>query len=120
MDSPALISAVKELFEEALAVVVPAGIPTQLAMVAPTDQKNAQLGDYQCNNAMALFGMCKKLGADNPFKSPRAVAEAILAALPENELIKKTDIAGPGFINVTLNDSLLATTAAPIRWNCVQ
>lgn len=114
MDSPALISAVKELFEEALAAVVPAGIPTQLAMVAPTDQKNAQLGDYQCNNAMALFGMCKKLGADNPFKSPRAVAEAILAALPENELIKKTDIAGPGFINVTLNDSLLATTAARI------
>ena len=113
-DSSSILLSVKELFAEALDAVVPASIGKQEPMVTPTDAKNAHLGDYQCNNAMAVFGMCKKLGAENPFKNPRVVSEAILAALPENDVIAKTDIAGPGFINVTVHDASLASTVGRV------
>ncbi|MGH8673986.1 MAG: arginine--tRNA ligase, partial [Burkholderiales bacterium] len=48
-------------------------------------------GDFACNIAMRL---AKSLRAN-----PRKLAEQIVAALPKNELIERTEIAGPGFIN---------------------
>jgi len=36
---------------------------------------------------------------------PRALAEKIVAALPANDIVAKTEIAGPGFINVFFNDA---------------
>lgn len=41
-------------------------------------------------------------------KNPRAVGEAIQAALKESPAIKSTSIAGPGFVNLVLNDAWLA------------
>ncbi|MDE2140482.1 MAG: arginine--tRNA ligase [Gammaproteobacteria bacterium] len=38
-------------------------------------------------------------------KNPRALAQAIIAALPKSELIAKVEIAGPGFINFFLSAS---------------
>ncbi len=57
--------------------------------------KNAAHGDFATNVALQL---AKKAG-----KKPRDVAEAIVAALPRDAGISKTDIAGPGFINFTLS-----------------
>jgi arginyl-tRNA synthetase len=57
-------------------------------------------GDFQCNDAMALK---KTLG-----RSPRAIAEAAIAALPLPEALARADVAGPGFINLTLSPSWLA------------
>ncbi len=55
-------------------------------------------GDFASNIAMMLA---------RPFKSnPRALAERIVAALPEDERVIDVEIAGPGFINFTLNQSL--------------
>ncbi|GIL58748.1 hypothetical protein Vafri_13730 [Volvox africanus] len=62
---------------------------------------NAKNGDYQCNNAMALFGKLK--GTPNAPKAPRDVATAIVGALPTNDLVAETSLAGPGFINVRLS-----------------
>lgn len=50
----------------------------------PSAQQAAHC-DYQCNNAMSLFGRLKK--SENPPASPAAVAEAIIAALPQSEVI---------------------------------
>jgi arginyl-tRNA synthetase len=75
------------------------------ALVAACNQPKH--GDYQCNNAMALFGRLK--GTENGPKNPRAVAEAIVANLPETDIIGETSLAGPGFINVKLNPSWLAS-----------
>ena len=58
------------------------------------------LAQFQCNGAMAA---AKKAG-----KNPCALAEALIARLNANPVFKKLDIAGPGFINLTLTDAALA------------
>lgn len=51
-------------------------------------------GDFATNLALALS---KTAG-----KKPRDFAEEVIKALPKNELVAKTEIAGPGFINFFL------------------
>lgn len=48
-------------------------------------------GDYACNLAMALAKTAKL--------PPRQLAEKLIACLPAEPLLVKTEIAGPGFIN---------------------
>jgi arginyl-tRNA synthetase len=71
---------------------------------------NAKFGDYQVNAAMAL---AKELG-----KNPREVADAVLKAADLAGIAAKCEVAGPGFINVTLErafveDRLAALAASP-------
>jgi arginyl-tRNA synthetase len=65
--------------------------PATIAIDATKDPKH---GDFATNVALAL---AKGLG-----KPPRAVAEAIVKALPASGRVTKTEIAGPGFINFFL------------------
>lgn len=62
-----------------------------------TDER---FGDYQANVAMSL---AKTLGA-----KPRDVAASIVAALDAEDLLERVEIAGPGFINLTLAADALA------------
>ncbi len=68
-----------------------------------TPAKDARFGDYQANLAM---GLAKRAG-----RKPREIAEAIVRHLGHDAL-SKADVAGPGFINLTLNDALLSGQAA--------
>ncbi len=52
-------------------------------------------GDFATNIAL---GLAKASG-----RKPRELAELILRALPASALVRKTEIAGPGFINFFLN-----------------
>ena len=52
-------------------------------------------GDFASNLAMRLAKPVKK--------NPREIATALVAAMPANDIIASTDIAGPGFINFTLS-----------------
>jgi len=70
------------------------------ALLRPT--QDPQFGDYQINAAMAL---AKKLK-----RSPRELAGPIAEALRENEAIASAEVAGPGFINITLEDAWIAQT----------
>jgi arginyl-tRNA synthetase len=63
-----------------------------------------QFGDYATNVALQLS---KKVG-----QNPRDVAQKLVDALPENQVIAKAEVAGPGFINLTLSDQALWQTAA--------
>ncbi|MCC7517461.1 MAG: arginine--tRNA ligase [Pseudomonadales bacterium] len=63
-------------------------------------------GDWASNIAMVL---AKQAG-----KSPRELAALILAAVPSNTLIAKTDIAGPGFINIFLASDAQAAVVARV------
>lgn len=57
-------------------------------------------GDYATNLAMLLSRQAKM--------PPRKIAEAIAARMPQaTELIKRVELAGPGFINFYLTDSWL-------------
>lgn len=60
-----------------------------------------QFGHYQCNSALKI-GKALRI-------SPRAAAEQIVSHLKTAELISKVEIAGPGFINITLSSSFLAS-----------
>lgn len=60
---------------------------------------NEKFGDFQTNFAM----MNSKIIGGNP----RKIAENIVEAMEENEIIEKLEVAGPGFINIYLKDSYL-------------
>ena len=68
-----------------------AAVPANVQIEAT---KDARHGDFASNLAMLL---AKPLG-----KPPRAVAEALIKALPASSRVAKVEIAGPGFINFTL------------------
>ncbi|KAF8073007.1 Arginine--tRNA ligase [Scenedesmus sp. PABB004] len=91
------------LFRTALGAAFPAAGEEE-PVIAPCAQ--SKFGDYQCNNAMGLFGRLK--GTEGAPKAPRDVATAVVAALPANELLTETSLAGPGFINCKLSSAALA------------
>ena len=57
------------------------------------------LGDYQYNGCMKLASLYKK--------NPRDIAVEIVDSLNKTNYFKDVNIAGPGFINLTLSDKLL-------------
>lgn len=59
-----------------------------------------EFGDYQANGVMAAAGRCGR--------KPRELAAAVVAGLEDREdWIASAEIAGPGFVNIRLNDSAL-------------
>ncbi|HTI96062.1 MAG TPA: arginine--tRNA ligase [Rudaea sp.] len=56
--------------------------------------RSAEHGDFATNAALLL--------AKHARTNPRALAQALVAALPQNPQIAKVEIAGPGFINFFL------------------
>ncbi|HLA86350.1 MAG TPA: arginine--tRNA ligase [Thermoguttaceae bacterium] len=59
--------------------------------------QDPKFGDYQANFAMPLG---KRLG-----RSPRDVAETVIAAFELGPLCESAEVAGPGFVNVRLRDA---------------
>lgn len=59
--------------------------------------KNREHGDYASSIALAL--------AKNEGKAPREIATLIQSKLLSNNAIAKIEVAGPGFINITLDKS---------------
>ena len=87
------------LTERAQQAMQAAGAPADCdPNVAPS--KNSSFGDYQINGAM---GAAKKVGTN-----PRELAQKIVANLQLDDMAEKIEIAGPGFINITLNPAWLA------------
>jgi arginyl-tRNA synthetase len=72
--------------------LVPLGIDLSRVLVEPP--RDATHGDMATNVAMVL---AKDLG-----KKPRELADAIAAKLRDDPMVEKVDVAGPGFINLTL------------------
>ncbi|WP_092177822.1 arginine--tRNA ligase [Bosea sp. OK403] len=76
--------------------VLPAGLNLGRVVVEPT--RDAAHGDLATNAAMVL---AKEAGTN-----PRALAQLICEELASDETIVKTEIAGPGFINLTLQPAI--------------
>jgi len=66
----------------------------------------SQHADYQANAALSLKA---KLG-----RPPRDIAAEIVAKLDAPDVIEKIDIAGPGFVNVTLRNDYLSRELAVV------
>lgn len=76
------------------------------ATVTVERPRNREHGDYATNVAMQL---AKAAG-----KPPRAVAEIIGARLAKHEGIERVDVAGPGFLNITLSSAAQGRLARQI------
>lgn len=85
------------IFEEAIAKLYSGKETKPLEITVAT---NENFGDFQCNFAM----MNSKILGENP----RKIAETIKENFPENNIIDKLEIAGPGFINIYLKDSYIS------------
>jgi len=87
--SAAVVAALQDAVDAGdLSVPVPAHVTVERP-------KNRDHGDYATNVALQL---AKAAG-----KPPRAVAEALAGRLGERGGIKSVEIAGPGFLNITLD-----------------
>jgi arginyl-tRNA synthetase len=72
--------------------VLPAGIDQSRVVVEPP--RDPTHGDVATNDAMVL--------AKDAGRKPRELAEAVAERLRADKLVAKVDVAGPGFINLTL------------------
>jgi arginyl-tRNA synthetase len=98
------LALLRERFGRALATigVAEAEVPGLVSLILPS--QDAKFGDYQANCAMPLG---KRMG-----KPPREIASQLVDAFDVGELCETPEIAGPGFINLRLNDDWLKAQLA--------
>lgn len=68
--------------------------------------RRSEVSDFQCNGAMPA---AKAAG-----KAPRMIAEDVAARLAGAPGVAKIEVAGPGFINITVNETALGARAQAI------
>ncbi|MGL4423374.1 MAG: arginine--tRNA ligase, partial [Gemmataceae bacterium] len=97
-----LLSEVRAVFAPVLSAILPdaALVPSCLEMIKSA--ANAENGDYQANFAMKLKPVLNQ--------PPAAIAADVVSRLPVGgaNLFSSASVAGPGFINLKLNDLWLA------------
>ena len=82
--------ALKETFGDDLKILEPLVVPAT----------NPKFGDYQCNVALPLAKQLKQ--------KPRAIAEQIVDKIDVEDWGQPLEIAGPGFINITIRSEYIA------------
>ena len=95
----------QDVVRTAVAAVVergelPVDVPAEVVVERP---KNPEHGDYATNVALRL---AKPAG-----RPPREVAELLAAELRAQDGIERVDVAGPGFLNITLAQGALGLIA---------
>jgi len=88
-----------DLFSQAF---VAAGLDASAGAVAVSQRP--ELADYQCNGAL---GAARAAQAN-----PRDLAASVVSHIDAPDLIATLEVAGPGFINVTVTDRALAGATA--------
>jgi len=104
---------VKQQLEELLLSALARMSEGSSTSAPPRDQiivertRDAQHGDFATNIALRL--------AKSARRNPRELAQAIVAALPANPLVARTEVAGAGFINFFLTKDAYADEIARIH-----
>ncbi len=91
------MSIIKKLNNDIEKLVEQAGYKVENLALQPSGRRD--LGQFQLNDAMTLARTYKK--------SPRLIAEDIIKILQQDSRFTNLNIAGPGFINITLTDAYL-------------
>jgi arginyl-tRNA synthetase len=86
-----LRSELEKTLGAAVRAVAPAHADAAVTVERP---KQAAHGDYACNVALAL--------AKRAQRNPRDLANALVAAMPASPIVARVEVAGAGFINITL------------------
>jgi arginyl-tRNA synthetase len=76
------------------------GSLTEVKSLEVEATKDEKFGDYQCSLALKLSKQLQK--------SPKEIAERVVSELKHTPFFEKVEIAGAGFINITLSDEKLA------------
>jgi arginyl-tRNA synthetase len=63
-----------------------------------------ELADYQCNGALGA--------AKATDRNPREIAESVARRIVAPDVVASVEVAGPGFLNITVVDSYLAASVA--------
>lgn len=100
--STAIVDVLTTLSAEG-AITFPDGVPTNVTVERPRSKEH---GDYATNVALQL---AKKVGMN-----PRELAELLRGRLEQVDGIAGADIAGPGFLNITVSAGAQGIVAAQI------
>jgi arginyl-tRNA synthetase len=100
--STAIVDALTSLSAEG-AITLPDGVPTTVTVERPRQKGH---GDYATNVAMQL---AKRAGTN-----PRAFAELVQGRLEATEGVAAVEIAGPGFLNITVDAGAQGQVAANV------
>ncbi|MDY6781524.1 MAG: arginine--tRNA ligase [Cyanobacteriota bacterium] len=92
-------------FSQALKAAIGSEVSDRDSIIVPAS--NPKFGDYQCNIALPLAKELKQ--------KPREIAKKIIDHLDVSSLCKPPEIAGPGFINLTLKPSYLEEQLSAIQ-----
>ncbi len=100
------LDAARTRFAPALAAHLPDGesVESSLDLIRPA--KDPQFGDFQANFCMPLAKRAKR--------NPRELAAEIVAAANLSDLFADPEVAGPGFINLRVDDDRLAAETATL------
>ncbi|WP_036490442.1 arginine--tRNA ligase [Nocardioides sp. CF8] len=85
------------------AVTLPDGVPTTVTVERPRQKGH---GDYATNVALKL---AKQAGTN-----PRAFAELVAKRLADHDAVSDVEVAGPGFLNITVDSGAQGQVAADI------
>jgi arginyl-tRNA synthetase len=94
-----LLSHLSSIAGEAFAEI---GLPAELGEAVPSQRP--ELAQFQLNGAMAAG---KKAG-----RPPREIAAEVAARISGHDDIAVVEVAGPGFVNITLTDEAIARMSA--------
>lgn len=89
-------------------VTLPGGVPTGVTVERPRQKGH---GDYATNVALQL---AKAALVDGASTNPRAFAELVSARLATAEGIAAVEVAGPGFLNITVDADAQGRVGAEI------
>lgn len=96
-----ILSLLTHRFSEATRLAYPDLDPSDISSTMEVVQSaQEKFGHYQFNSAMKLSKALKQ--------NPRQIADQILSRLAKSPVIASAEIAGPGFINVTIDHGFLS------------
>jgi arginyl-tRNA synthetase len=105
--STTVVEALDALVEDGR-LTLPDGVPTEVTVERPRQKGH---GDYATNVALQL---AKKALVDGDPTNPRAMGELLAARLREAPGISAVEVAGPGFLNVTVEAGAQGEVAADV------
>ncbi|MEK9520181.1 arginine--tRNA ligase [Streptomyces venezuelae] len=95
---PSLASTVQQRLADGLSAALPD------AASADPLLRRSDRADFQANGILALAKQLKG--------NPRELAARVVAAIPENDVLREIEVSGPGFLNITVSDAAIVRTLA--------
>lgn len=102
----------KLIATNAITTAFAAAFDQKLSTSIDIEYTEAKYGDFACNIALKLAGELKI--------SPKEIADLLLVELKKDPQIEAVEIAGPGFINITLTAEIWARYGSDFTNYCKQ